>query len=126
MPQSNTEPSVRRGRVPLYRTAGGLRALVTHELFKPSDGPTLDVLDTLGCDPLYVRLCKTQECFRARLTPKPWRCGQSKPAVRWPWEGEAQRDRFDRWLAAYTTSQADYATCRFLGELGNGSLHREV
>ena len=25
-----------------------------------------------GSDSPYIRLCKTQECFRARLLPKPW------------------------------------------------------
>jgi hypothetical protein len=29
----------------------------------------------LRADPDYVRLCAVQECYRARLTPKPWRCG---------------------------------------------------
>jgi len=34
----------------------------------------------LRSDPEYVKLCRIQECYRARLTPKPWRwCDE--PAV---------------------------------------------
>jgi len=43
--------------------------------------PADQVFDTLGADPPYRRLCRTQKCFLARLTPKPWRCGVAKPPV---------------------------------------------
>lgn len=29
----------------------------------------------LRSDPEYIQLCRIQKCYRARLTPKPWRCG---------------------------------------------------
>jgi hypothetical protein len=28
----------------------------------------------LGTDPDYIQLCGIQKCYRAKLTPKPWRC----------------------------------------------------
>ena len=28
-----------------------------------------DILRALNSDPLYIRLCQAQECFRARVTP---------------------------------------------------------
>jgi hypothetical protein len=110
----------------LYRTAAGMRALVTHDLFSPSAESTLEVLGQLGSDPLYVRLCKMQECFRARLTPKPWRFGLLERPVPWPRETEQQQDSFGKWLDEYSSGESDYSTCRFLGSLGNSSVHDEV
>lgn len=61
--------------VRIYKTAGGYRGIVTHALFDPSDPEALRTMNEFGCDPLYIRLCRTQESFRARLTPKGYRCG---------------------------------------------------
>ncbi|MGH2485254.1 MAG: hypothetical protein ACRDHE_04485, partial [Ktedonobacterales bacterium] len=62
-----------------YRTFAGLRCVVTSQVFDPTAPQTLELLQTIGSDPLYVRLCQAQGCFRARLTPKPWRCRTSVP-----------------------------------------------
>jgi hypothetical protein len=110
----------------VYRTAAGLRVMVTHDLFDPKAESTLELLREAGCDPLYVRLCKAQECFRARLTPKPWRCRLRPPPVRWPYENEQARRRFDEWLANYDLRRAKFATCRFLGVVGGGTVHPDV
>lgn len=110
----------------IYRTCAGLRALVTHDLFDPTSDATRAVFDTLGADPLYVRLCRAQQCFRARLTPKPWRAGYVVNTVAWPRETEAQQEDFQEWLADYKLLQANYATCRFLGTIGSGAVHPEL
>lgn len=57
----------------LYRTAAGFRLLILHQLFDPDDTKTWTILSALGVDPVYQRMCHLQKCFRARLTPKPWR-----------------------------------------------------
>ncbi len=59
----------------VYRTRAGLRYLETSGLHEPASDRAEALLGALGCDPLYVRLCRAQQSFRARLTPKPWRCG---------------------------------------------------
>ena len=51
----------------IYRTRAGFRLLVTSGTFDPSAAETLALLKEFGSDPLYIRLCKAQECFRARL-----------------------------------------------------------
>ena len=110
----------------LYRTYAGMRALVTHDLFSPDSESTLALLRSAGSDPLYVKLCKIQKCFRARLTPKPWRCGHTANSIRWPMENEDQRVRFEQWQSDYTAKQSGYATCRFMGTVGNDHVHPEV
>jgi hypothetical protein len=110
----------------VYRTFAGLRAIATHDLFAPTSPATLEMLEHLGTDPLYVRLCKVQDCFRARLTPKPWRCGCIPNPVRWPRQDAEQQSQFEKWDADYTAAQAKFATCRLLGTLGRDSVRPEV
>lgn len=110
----------------LYRTFAGFRALVTHDVFDPKSDAVLDVLRQMGSDPLYVRLCKAQECFRTRLTPKPWRCGHHANTQKYPIEDVAAAERYETWKSEYDARQRRYATCRFLGQLGGGTVHPEV
>ncbi len=62
-----------RWGVRAYRTAAGLRYLVVNPALDPCAAETHAAMQSLGVDPLYATLCKAQRCFRARLTPKPWR-----------------------------------------------------
>jgi hypothetical protein len=110
----------------IYRTCAGLRVMVTHSFFDPTADSTQSLFESLGTDPLYVRLCKAQDSFRARLTPKPWRCGHKSNAITWPRESDDQQRRFEKWNSTYVERQSNYATCRFLGELGSGSIHPEI
>jgi hypothetical protein len=57
----------------VYRTRAGLRLLVAHDLFDPTTALVQQAMRELGADMRYMRLCQAQSCFRARLTPKPWR-----------------------------------------------------
>lgn len=115
-----------RWGVRLYRTFAGLRAVVTHDLFDPGAEAVLTVLRQVGADPLYVRLCKGQQCFRARLTPKPWRCGHTANCIAWPWENEDQQAQFRQWQSEYDKKHRSYATCRFLGSFGSEHVHSEL
>lgn len=107
-----------------YRTRGGLRLLATHAPVDPA--AALETMARLGADPLYVRLCKSQQSFRARLTPKPWRCEMRAPDVRWPFENEKLAQRFERWREEYLKKSCDYAVCAFVRALGNSAVHPEA
>ncbi len=107
----------------LYRTHSGLRLLVTHGLLAPSAESTQSCFAALGADPLYVRLCNAQDSFRARLTPKPWRCGLWQARIAWPRETADKQAAFERWQAEYSLRQAKYATCRYLATLGDAPVH---
>jgi hypothetical protein len=110
----------------VYRTAAGLRCLVTHSPFEPTEQSSLNVLEGLGCDPLYVRLCRTQQCFRARLTPKPWRCGISRPPSRYPWDDPQDEIRYRHWEEQYQQVSSKYMTCRLIRELGDTAVHPDI
>jgi hypothetical protein len=104
----------------IYRTHSGHRALVTNATFDPTAESTLDLLRTLGSDPLYTTLCSVQGCFRARLTAKPWRLGLNGPQTHYfPWDDDpARKDRFDAWDRTYETRRQGLAVCRLLGTVG--------
>jgi len=110
----------------IYRTRSGLRLMATQALVEPDSALTEQVFEALGADRLYQQLCKTQKCFRARLTPKPWRCGIHRKPERWPWADAQKRMRFEKWEAQYQSYAAGWATCQFLRHIGNPAVHEEV
>ncbi len=102
----------------VYRTKAGLRVLATHELFDPVAKATRDILTSLGSDPLYTALCRSQACFRARLTPKPWRIGLKAPSRRYPFQSAADEAQFQSWLQRYEAAAPRFAVCRLAAEIG--------
>ena len=110
----------------VYRTRAGLRLLATHALFEPDATVTDAVFEQLGADPLYRRLCKAQKCFRARLTPKPWRCGLRPPEVRWPWLDAKAEAKFQSWEKRYIEASQNNATCALVKTLGNAQVHPAI
>lgn len=105
----------------IYRTRSGFRVLATDLLLDPTSASTRELLDAFGSDPRFVRLCAVQETFRARLTPKPWRCDRSLPPGQHPREDAAARARFEEWLRGYESACERFATCRFLESVGSES-----
>ena len=59
----------------VYRTCRGCRVICTSRCFPwDRDGyEATRLMRFLRSDPEYLRLCEVQRCYRARLTPKPWR-----------------------------------------------------
>lgn len=110
----------------IYRTRAGLRLLATQGLVTADSDVADSVFEALGSDPLYRKLCKTQKCFRARLTPKPWRCGIYSKPQRWPWLETKEEKRFHKWEAQYQANAAKWATCELLRQIGNSYIHQEV
>ncbi|MFO1531866.1 MAG: hypothetical protein U1F77_19560 [Kiritimatiellia bacterium] len=102
----------------VYRTAGGLRYILTLADCPPKSPATATLMGSLGADPLYVKLCHLQDCYRARLTPKPWRCGFPSPAVRFPYASAAVEADMANWREKYLKISADYAVCEFLDARG--------
>ena len=60
----------------LYETPAGFRIIATHDTVLPKDGVVTEWFEFFHADANYVRLCQAQQCFRARLTAKPWRMAE--------------------------------------------------
>jgi len=133
----------------VYRTCAGLRCLITNQTYDPTSSESVELLGGIGSDPLYVRLCKAQACFRARLTPKPWRLsadaspaqstwarllriGRSKnrPIEKapggFPWLDPGQERRFRDWQSRYEALAVKYSVCRFVSHLGATTVLPEI
>jgi hypothetical protein len=108
-----------------YRTASGLRLMATHDVFDPDSPLTLKTMEALGSDPLYVKLCRSQKSFRARLTPKPWRVGLQNPKLHFPYPAE-EASSVSAWCATYSQRSAPFATCAFLSSFGSDMICAEA
>jgi hypothetical protein len=109
----------------IYRTRAGFRLLATHRLFEPGTVDSEPVFDELGADPLYRQLCKSQKCFRARLTPKAWRCKLGLPPA-WPWLDARAEEHFKKWETRYLAACRERATCDLIATLGNSQVDAAI
>jgi hypothetical protein len=109
-----------------YRTHSGWRLVILNALFDPEASETLRILDELCNDPLYRSLCRKQKCFRARLTPKPWRMGMSAPTRRFPLQTAEAQNEFDAWAEDYQSRLPEFAVCRPMQTLGDSPVHPVV
>jgi hypothetical protein len=104
--------------VRIYRTAGGLRAIVADRLYDPSSRDARDLMQSLHADQLYVWLCVRQHTFRARLTPKPWRIGLKTFRCKFPLRTPDEERRQAAWEREYYARRPGYATCEVACDLG--------
>ncbi|WP_396270377.1 hypothetical protein [Ideonella sp.] len=116
-------------RVRTYKTPAGLRYLVVHACFSPLSDKVAKFFQAVGADPLYVRMCQRQRCFRARLTGKPWRMGiehrlRPRPGI-WPVASERLALR-QRWVDVYERTAERFSACHFVEEQGEGRTTSEL
>jgi hypothetical protein len=114
-----------RWNVRVYESPAGLRLVATQATFDPRSTEVDEFFRAMGVDPIYRRMCRNQNCFRARLSAKPWRCGveshlKPRPGV-WPVRPERMAER-TAWIDAYEKRAASYAACKFLETYGSGII----
>jgi hypothetical protein len=109
----------------IYRTAAGFRVLGTAREFAPGSYDTVRLMKATGTDADFVKLCRRQQTFRARLTPKPWRCGLRRPPNAFPRQTVVEQRHFADWLEHYDNACTNRATCQFLEHVGPAKVsHR--
>ena len=110
----------------IYRTAAGFRILATAHEFEPGSKRSKRLMEAAGADADFVDLCAIQKSFRARLTPKPWRCGMKRPPCSYPRTSADDQRCFSEWLSQYDRLCRDKATCQYLGHVGLSEVHDRV
>jgi hypothetical protein len=113
----------------IYSTPAGLRVLATHRPFSPDDPAVSECFEALGTDPVYRLMCRNQQCFRARVSPKPWRIGidehvRPRTAV-WPVDPE-KLPRRKEWVDRYEAAALSFASCKLIESVGSGVVHANV
>jgi len=131
--RSRGGPSNRRKRIDAYlrahphahlrldRTPAGLRVLAMHKTFTPREPAVAECFKALGADPMYAHMYVNQNCFRARVSAKPWRIGscshlRPRPGT-WPIKSQHLPAR-RQWVEAYEKAAQGYAACRYIESLG--------
>jgi hypothetical protein len=109
----------------IYETYQGARVIVLGKEFDPRNGETKKMMDEFNCDPLYTRLCVKQGCYRARLTPKPYRMNMSPYKVKFP--RQEQDQEFQQWLTNYESVSRNFSVCQLIEQIGTGySLNESI
>ena len=107
-----------------YETYQGARVIVLGGSFDPRNGETKKMMDEFNCDPLYTTLCNKQGCFRARLTPKPYRMKMRPYKVNFP--REDVDTEFQHWLMEYERESRNFSVCKFIEQVGASQYMNDV
>jgi len=100
----------------IYETYQGARVIVLGKEFDPRDRETSQVMSEFNCDQLYMTICQKQRCFRARLTPKPYRMNMRRYKV--PFPRESEDTELQQWLADYERESRNFNVCKFIEQVG--------
>lgn len=106
----------------LYQTKAGFRLLFTNKLFDPVGSEVESIFVGLGADRLYRLLTRKQECFRARLTPKPWRMNMDKYPPHEPGAHLVHSRRHLDWIRDYQNRSEGYQVCKFIDAFGSNIM----
>lgn len=109
----------------VYETAKGVRVIVIGRYFDPNATDGHSLMERSNTDPVFAMLCRKQACYRARLTPKPYRIKQKGIRYRWPMKQE-DLQRAQSWVNEYEIRSANFAVCRYLKTLGSQTLLSEI
>ena len=108
----------------IYETFQGARVIVLGKDFNMRDRETVSMMNEFSCDPLYVAICGKQSCFRARLTPKPYRMNMQPYKVQYP--RETDDSAFQNWLRDYEYRSRNFSSCKFIEQVGAGRAATEA
>lgn len=83
-------------------------------------------MEEFGADPIYMMLCEQQQCYRARVTPKPMRIGFKRNTPFSIRKGRGDNDgdfnigedRAERWIKVYDQARRGYRTCYLIHRFG--------
>ena len=109
----------------IYETLMGVRLIVTGAYFDPASKQGQALFSLTNADPVFAKLCVKQQCYRARLTPKPGRIKQRKFSYRWPMEPD-ELELAKAWVKEYEAASLDFATCKFVKAIGKEHFSSEI
>lgn len=104
----------------IYRTPLGYRLIELNNVYSSNDTTVQCCFDELPVDPQYAQLCQIQNCFRARVTAKPWNIKECEPRIPYRdfWADNSELREREEWLVHYHELAASYAACRFIKQVG--------
>lgn len=107
----------------IYETTKGIR-VIGKKYIDPSRKGYVKLMRKLNVDWIYIQLSKKQNCYRARLTPKPYRMKTKTIKIRSPLD--CQSEDYLSWEATYLQKAKDYSVVRLVKSLGNDFSKDEI
>ncbi|MBN2340432.1 MAG: hypothetical protein JXX29_01075 [Deltaproteobacteria bacterium] len=109
----------------LYETNVGVRVIVQGMQASPVSKQVMTLMRDFNTDPLYAMLCEKQQCYRARLTPKPSRIKCNTPRVIFP-RSETEQRTHQEWVRTYEQLSQSAAVCRHIKDIGRFRENRTI
>lgn len=94
----------------LYRTYAGWRVLMVNRSVEGVTSEAVEIMKRFPVDPFYLKLCDRQQCFRARLTAKPWRIGVARCGYDYPRQPIVE-PFFNKWEQEYNQAATKFRVC---------------
>lgn len=104
--------------VRVYRTARGWRMVAAAPGLAPGSAVMEKLCTRLRVDALYCKLCIKQGCWRARLTPKPYRLRMPGVYPQPQVSNATHSLAVQEWLGLYKERSSRAAVCRLVDTLG--------
>lgn len=109
----------------IYKTCKGFRVILVGKDITAEEELAHKISKALNVDKLYWLLCKKQNCYRARLTPKPSRIKHKAIRINFP-DCLDKKDEILAWEKAYLEKANNFSVCKFIKEIGNNSCNSLV
>lgn len=103
-------------RFRIYETAKGVR-VIAKTYIAPRSQDFLKLMRKLGVDCIYIDLCRKQNCYRARLTPKPYRMKINTIKVKSPLDCETES--YANWAESYQVASQGFSVVKIIKTLGD-------
>lgn len=109
----------------IYRTHSGFRIVLLDQRIAPDDRLATKLLDQFESDLNYKNLCRIQQSYRARLTPKPRNIQMDYPPYTYS-HHEKQGAAYEAWEQEYERKSLNYRVCEFVEEIGNNGIDPDI
>jgi hypothetical protein len=110
----------------VYETFKGYRVIVSGKNFDPRSAESKNMMNAFCADNLYQYLCIKQNCYRARLTPKPYRMKFKAHKIIFPERTETQQAEYQQWVEQYNKESNNYSSCWFIANYGVNTAGRVI
>jgi len=112
------KPDLQGLGIRVYETHSGVRVIIEGKALDPKSKESKRLLRSFHADRLYSTLCRKQNCYRARLTPKPHRIKMKPIRLSYPYE-EKEKNRIEEWIREYDSKSQGFSTCRLVQTMGS-------
>ena len=99
----------------IYETTKGIR-VIGKQYVPPEGRRYTSMMRKLSVDRIYIELSKKQNCYRARITPKPYRIKTETIRIKSPLDCET--DTYRHWSEKYDTASQNYSVVRLVKTMG--------